>query len=292
MGSSVRSDVYKGPDETGYEQSERDNVSEDSNGPTIHLTYGKEGAYKNATTDFMYFVPLVSPVSVDRETSPDNRQRSGLVSCTRKYGSKSFYVSCEFQVKGEGFHKNTFDSSEMIKRNIKDLKKGETLKNMLDYIKFEGDCNGRIDVTGEIVGSAEIVTRAIVHFNNRGQKSPVTIGIYSVKPVDGEYKYENRYNEIVARVNTLTFEKTEGTPKMGVKLASLRDVGESDGIWGNIKGSLANWFIEPLEINKVGNDVMLDLGYDLFKGKPSFTFPKAKNLKEVPQAAKTLQKAR
>lgn len=289
IGLCAKSDVYKEPDETEYGQLECDNMSEDSNGPMVFLDCSEDGAKRNATPAFMYFVPLISPVLVDRKISLNNQQRSGLISCKRKSGSESFYVSCEFQMQGKGFHKNTFDSSEMIKRNTRDLKKGEPLKNILDYIKFEGEGYGRIDIRGEIVGSTEIVTRVDVYFNNRWQKSPVTIGLYSVNPVDGEYKYENRYNEIIARVNTLTFKKSKETPKMGIKIASLRNAEGSDGTWGDIKGAIANLFIKPLEVDKVGNDTMLDLGYALLKKEPTFTFPKAKNLKEETQITKAKQ---
>jgi hypothetical protein len=34
-----------------------------------------------------------------------------------------------------------------------------------------------------------------------------------------------------------------------------------------------------VEVEKIGNDKMLDCGYALLKEKPAFTFPKAKNLK-------------
>jgi len=291
MGLYAKSDVCKGSDGTAYGQLECDNVSEDSNGPTIFLDCSKDPAKRNPIPAFMYFVPLISPVSVDSEASLDSQQRGGLISCKRKSDSKSFYVSCEFQMQGKGSHKNTFDSAEMIKRNTRDLKEGEPLRNILGYIKFEGEGYGRIDVTGKIVGSTEIVTKTNVYFNNRWPKSPVTIGLYSVKLVDGEYKYENRYNEIIARVNTLTFKKSEEIPKMGIRIASLRSAEGSDGIWGSIKGAIANLFIKPLEVDKVGNDAMLDLGYALLKKKPTFTFPKAKNLKEEPQITRAARVA-
>jgi len=43
---------------------------------------------------------------------------------------------------------------------------------------------------------------------------------------------------------------------------------------------IANFFIKPLEVDRLGNDTMLDFGYALLKQKPEFTFPKAKNIKE------------
>ncbi len=37
----------------------------------------------------MYFVPLISPTLVDRETSVNNEQRIGFISYKRKVDSKS-----------------------------------------------------------------------------------------------------------------------------------------------------------------------------------------------------------
>lgn len=288
IAAGAESCVYKDSNGTESGQVEGNNESEDSNGPTVFLDCSKGWAKKNPTASFMYFVPLISPTLVDSKTSPNNQQQGGLISCKRKSDSKSFSVSCEFQMQGKGSLKNTFDAVEMIKRNTRDLKAGKPLKNTLDYIKFEGEGYGRIEAKGKIVDSTETVTEVNVHFNSRRQKSPVTIGLYSVKPRNGEYKYENRYNEMVARVNTLTFKKSKKKPKMGIKIASLAHSKEPNGIWGEITATIANLFIKPLEVNKAGNDTMLDFGYALFKEEPTFTFPKAQNLKkEEPKAART-----
>jgi hypothetical protein len=189
-------------------------------------------------------------------------------------------VACEFELSGKGFHKNIFDSAGMIARNIGDLQKGEPLTNMLDYIKFEGNGVGLIEVKGTISGSAQTVTEVDICFDARGQKSPVTIGLYSVKPQGGQYKYENRYNEIIARVNTLIFSRSKKNPKMGILIASIHKKTEDENYWGTIKGAIANFFIKPLEVDKLGNDTMLNFGYAIMKEKPAFTFPKAKNIKE------------
>jgi hypothetical protein len=189
-------------------------------------------------------------------------------------------VACEFELSGKGFHKNTFDSAGMIARNIGDLKEGEPLTNMLDYIKFEGEGVGLIEVKGTITGSTQTVTEVDICFNARGQKSPVTIGLYSVKPQNGQYKYENRYNELIARVDTLTFRKSEKNPRMGIEIASIHKKTEDESFWGSVKAVIANFFIKPLEVDKLGNDTMLNFGYTLLKQKPAFTFPRAKNLRE------------
>jgi hypothetical protein len=247
-------------------------------GPTVILKADK--VLKNPTPDFMYFVPLISPTLVYSETSKGNGQKSGLIAYERKPTSKTFYVSGEFQMQGSGFHKNKFDSAGMITRNTKKLKKGKPLKNILGYIKFEGEGYGWIEVTGKMGGKKATATEVKVHFNGRDKTSPVTVGLYSIKPVNGEYKYENRYNEIVARVNTLTFNKSTDKPLMGIIVSAVYAEGGKPGFWGKLKGSMANLLIKPLEIDKLGNDTMLDFGCALFNEKETFTFPKAKNLKD------------
>ncbi len=253
----------------------------DSNGPTIVLSYSKEAFEKNPIFYFAYFIPLISPTLVDREISVNNEQQVGIISYKRKVTSKSFYAACEFKMMGKGFHKNTFDSAGMIAKNIGDLKKGKPLTNMLDYIKFEGEGIGLIEVKGTITGSTQTVTKVDICFNAKGQQSPVTIGLYDIKPKDGEYKYENRSNEVVARVNTLAFKKTEETPMMEIKVESIAKKSESAGFFARIKGLIANFFIKPLDVDKLGNDTMLNFGYALLQKNTTFTFPKAKNIKET-----------
>jgi hypothetical protein len=252
-----------------------------TSGPTVILKCDENGALVNSTPDFMYFVPLISPTLVSIEVSKDNKQRSGLISCTTKSDSKSFSVRGEFQMLGSGSYKNIFDPAGMIARNTDGLDQNEPLKNILGYIKFEGEGYGWIEITGKIENDRPITTEVKVHFNDRGCNSPVTVGLYSVKPVKGEYKYANRYNEIVARVDTLTFKESTDKPKMDISISALYAAagGDANGIWGEIKGTVANFFIDPLEIDKLGNDTMLDFSSSLFMGKETFTFPKAMNLK-------------
>lgn len=253
---------------------------EDSTGPTILLGYSREDHKVNPISSFMYFIPLISPTLVDRETSADNEQQVGIISYKRKITSKSFHVVCEFEISGNGFHKNTFDPVGMIATHTDELEKGEALTNMLDYIKFEGEGFGRIEIKGKVAASVPTVTEMDLQFNARGHKSPVTIGLYDIKPKYGQYHYQNRSNEIVARVNTLIFKKTEKPPRMGMKLASISKTEESEGFFSSLKGLIANLFIDPTKIDKLGNDAMLDFGSALLEQKPAFTLPKAQNIKE------------
>lgn len=255
-------------------------VAKDSSGPTMIMSYSKEKFVKNPIASFMYFVPLIAPTLVDNISSVNNEQQVAIISRKIKVSSKSFHVICEFEVLGSGFHMNTFDPAGMIAAQEEDVKEGKTLTNLLDYIRFDGEGFGIIEVKGEITGSIRTVTEVDMRFNAKGHKSPVTIGLYDVKPKDGEYKYENRSNEVVARVNTLAFKKTEKTPKMGIKVASISDTAESEGFFSSIKGAIANLFITPPKVTKLGNTTMLEFGDALFQEKPAFTFPKAANIKE------------
>jgi hypothetical protein len=254
-------------------------VAKDSNGPTLRLGYSKKGFKKNPISSFAYFVPLISTTPVDRQTSANNDQQIGIISYEKTVTSKSFDLVCEFEISGKGFHKNTFEPAGVIAMYIGDLKKGETLTNLLDYIKFEGEGFGRIEVKGTMTKSTPTVTEVDLHFNVRDHKSCVTVGLYDIKPKDGQYKYENRSNRVVARVNTLSFKKTNTTPHMGIKVASISDAESPDGFLGRVKGIIANLLLNPPEVTKLGNQTMLDFGNALLEQKPAFTFPKAKNIK-------------
>jgi hypothetical protein len=251
----------------------------DHNGPTVALSYNSSTPAKNPTASFMYFVPLIAPTGVDMITSPHDQQQAWLTSYDKKITDKTFDVTCEFEMRGKGFFNNILDANDVMAIYLPEMKKGAPLNNGLDYIKFEGEGMGRIDVTGTIDGNTETVTQVDFCFNIRGKKSPVTIGLYSIAPQDGQYKYENKYNEIVARVATLTFKKCQDEPKMGVTVVSVNRATKPNSYIGRVKGVIVNFFLEPPRISKLGNDTMLDFGYALFKEKPSFTFPKAKNVK-------------
>ncbi len=255
-------------------------VAKDGHGPTMMMSYRKEEFVKNPIASFMYFIPLIAPTLVDNISSVNNDQQVGIISHELKENSKSFQVTCEFEILGTGFHMNTFDSAGMIASHTDELKKGQTLTNMLDYIRFDGQGYGVIEVKGAITDSARIVTEVNMQFNARDHKSPVTIGLYDIKPTDGKYRYENRSNEIFARVNTLVFKRAEQTPRMGIKVASISNTGGSEGFFSSLKGAIANLFIMPPKVDKIGNTTMLKFGDALLQKQPAFTFPRAENIKE------------
>jgi hypothetical protein len=81
-------------------------------------------------------------------------------------------------------------------------------------------------------------------------------------------------------VNTLTFKKSEENPRMEITVASINKGTESDSLWGHIKAIIANLLIKPVQVDELGNATMLDFGYALLEKSPTFTFPKAKNIRE------------
>ena len=70
---------------------------------------------------------------------------------------------------------------------------------------------------------------------------------------------------------------------MEVTVASVKDKGEGDTLWqnlkGRVKGMAADLLLDPLDIEAAGNGAMLDFGKALVSGSPSFTFPQATNLR-------------
>lgn len=254
-------------------------IDRDDTGPVIYFNYGNEAAKETSVSSFLYFIPLVAMTPVERQTSPDHPQRVRMVSCKRERTPTSFFTTCEFEILGNGFHRDVFDPEDMIAFYKDEIKEGQTLAYMLDTIQFEGQGFVRVEVTGRIANSMETVTQVDVWFNGRGHKSPVTIGLYDVRPVDGEYKFENRSNQIVVRVNRLTFKRTEGVPTMGVRVATLGRSAEEEGLWPTVKGMIANLFIRPPRIDPRGNDTMLNFGAAIQGQKPSFTLPKADMIK-------------
>jgi hypothetical protein len=266
----------------GVTKREEARLGAQGNGPTVLLSYEQGASEKNPIQSFMYFVPLISPVDMDRQINADNTQQVAVLSYEKKVTSKSFSVNCEYEIKGRGFNRYTFDPAGMIALKIEESKKPkpDALTNLLDYIHFEGDGVGTIQIKGTINGSVQTVTEVELGFDGRGCKSPVVIGLYELKPKDGRFGYENRSNQIVARVNSLTFRKSDN-PKMGITVACISKKATTGGFFGHLKAAIANLFIKPVRVTPLGNQTLLDFGYALFEQKSSFTFPRAANLKEA-----------
>jgi hypothetical protein len=257
----------------------------DPNGPTVTLSYDASMPAKNPSSSFMYFIPLIAPTRVDMNLSPDNRQQAWILSYNKKVTKKTFYVACEFEMRGTGSFNNILDHNEVIANFPEEIKKGAPIKNALDFIKFEGEGVGRIEARGTINDSNETVNEVKITFNTGGNVSPITIGLFSVNPENGHYNYSKRYNELVARAATLSFKRSQSVPRMAVAVASVNDAANPNGAFGGFVGFFANFFIDPVRVSVAGNDTMLNFGYALFKQKTTFTFPKATNIKPPKPAA-------
>ena len=248
-------------------------------GPTLRLDYS-EDSQGNPVGAFMYFVPLISPDPVSVHESAGNAQRAQFISLTRRFSSGAFSAECEFAFAGDGSHRNIFDNSEKVRRHERRLKAGEALERVLQYISIEGHGRGLIEVEGVVTGRVATVTEVRLRFNAHGETSPVSIGL-----ADLLYREDQLCitNDIVARVNALTFRKAEGRPRMGVTVSSVKRKEASDSLWqrlkGGVAGTLANFFIKPLPVESTGNDAMLDFGAALTLKETAFTFPKARNLR-------------
>lgn len=255
------------------------NEPNDVNGPTVELFDGAGKYPENELADFMYFVPLISPVPVGSLTNVDNEQKGHLLSYKAERKNGGFKVTCEFRMKGDGFYLNRFDPDAMIEWNTQHTVKKDVLNNILNYIKFEGQGFGRIEVEGSIKDSKMTAEKVDVYFNARGAKSPVTIGLFDVDLTEQKNGHYKRSNYKVARITTLSFRRSEQEPKLGIKISAVGRDEDSLGALEKVKGFIGNFFIDPIVVDKLGNQTMLDFGIALFEKEEKFTFPKAKNLK-------------
>ena len=248
-------------------------------GPTIRLDYGRGQSPGNPVASFMYFVPLISPEPVSSTTSPGSTQAARVLSAKRKSTAHSFVVTCEFEFTGNGSQQSLLDLAPTIRRHERQLRAGGSTGRQLSSITVNGPGSGTIEVEGTISNSVETVSEVRLRFNAHGKTSPVSIGLCEIRYREGEFR---RLNEIIARVNTLTFRRKPGPPKMEVTVASVKNKGAGDGLWQNLKGSIkgvaANLLIDPLTVEAVGHRAMLDFGRAVASGAATFTFPRATNL--------------
>ena len=253
-----------------------------TNGPTLRLDTGRGASPDNPIADFMYFVPLISPDPVSITQSAGNTQRARVRSGQRKVTQDSFSAMFEFEITGTGFQRNSFDHQDNIRRHERQLKEGGELSRVLDSITTEGSGLGTIEVEGTRTNGIATVTEVRLRFNSGGKPSPVSIGLQDIRYTNGEFRATN---EMVARVNTLTFRKTTGSPRMAVTVASVKRKDASDNLWQTFTGSLvakaANMLIKPIRVEASGHKAMLEFGRALVAEEASFTFPRARNLKEI-----------
>jgi hypothetical protein len=227
----------------------------------------------------MYFVPLISPEPVSSSTSPGSTQAARVLSARRKGTVDSFVVTCEFEFTGNGSQQSIVDLAPNIRRQERELRAGGTTGRLLSSITVNGSGRGTVEVEGTVSNNVETVHKVRLRFNAHGNTSPVSIGLCEIRYHEGEFR---RLNEIVARVNTLSFRREPGSPKMEVTVASVKNKAAGDGLWQNLKGSVkglaANLLIDPLKVEAIGHRAMLDFGGALISRAATFTFPRATNL--------------
>jgi hypothetical protein len=249
-------------------------------GPTLLLGDRHGEPSTNSVAAFMYFVPLISPAPVTAVTSPGSTQAARVVRIHREQSGNSFTTTCDFEFSGQGSQQSVFDCSREIKRHEPSLRAGGTLERQLRSITVTGPGHGQVEVEGILSNTLPTVTKVRMRFNAGGQASPVSIALSDFRYVAGDFR---PVKEVVARVNTLTFRRKAGPPKMEVTVASVKNKGAGDNLWqgfkGSIKGMAVNLLIDPLRIETSGQQAMLDFGQALADGATSFTFPRAKNLK-------------
>ncbi len=249
-------------------------------GPTLQFGYVPGTAPTNLISRFMYFVPLISPEPVTMVISPGNTQGARLLSFQCKTNKTTFVTQGDFEFVGSGSLQNIFDHTEVIQQHMKELQAGETLTRQLSGISVTGDGRCIVEISGAWTNGAPRADKVQLHFDAHGKTSPVTICLQDLIYRDGKVQIEN---ELIARINTLTFQRATGTPKMEVALDSIKRSDAGDSLWqnfvGGLKGSVANLFIPPLKIQGEGQQTMLDFGQAIATQKLDFTFPLATRLK-------------
>ena len=257
-------------------------------GPTIRLDSAPGESGGTPVESFMYFVPLISPAPVSSLTSPGSTQSVKVLSAKRHATDRSFLTVCEFEFRGQGTHQSLFDLTGEIQRHQQKLKAGGFMRRCLNSITVDGGGRGRVEVAGTVTNGVQTVTEVRLRFNARSKTSPVWIELCDIGYEAGQFKH---LKEMVAQVNTLTFRRQPGSPKMEVTVDSVKKKGAANNLWQSIKGGITgaavNLLIDPLTITKIGHQAMLDFGQALVSGAPQFTFPQAKNLKNTTAKAKS-----
>ena len=183
----------------------------------------------------MYFVPLISPEPVSSSTSPGSTQTARVLSARRKGTAHSFVVTCEFEFTGNGSQQSILDLAPTIRRHDRELRAGGSTGRQLSSINVNGSGSGTVEVEGTVSNNVETVREVRLRFNAHHKTSPVSIALCEIRYHEGEFR---RLNEIIARVNTLTFRRGAGPPKMEVTVASVKNKAAGDGLWTNLKASV------------------------------------------------------
>jgi hypothetical protein len=259
-------------------------------GPTLQLDHDGSKPAENALWKFMYFVPLISPDPIAVSTNAGNTQRARVIFSNCQTNGTAFHSVCKFEIVGEGVQRNIFDHADCVREHEKELKAGKPLLCQLDAISIEGSGSGSVEIEGALTNGQPAVSEVRLRFNSQGHSSPVCVTLHDIVYRNGTIHLEN---EMVARVNALTFHQISGKPKMEITLASVKPEDADDSLWqncvGKIRGVVANFLVPPLSVPADGHQTMMEFGLALAMEKPSFTFPIATRLKSIsgsPLAAK------
>jgi hypothetical protein len=255
-------------------------------GPTLQFNYGGGQPLDNPLYKFMYFVPLISPDPIAVSTNAGNTQRARVVSSSCQTNGLAFHARCKFEIIGEGLQRNVFDHADFVRQHAGELKAGKPLLCQLDAINVQGSGSGSVEVEGTLTNGLPVVTEVRLRFNSEGRASPVSVTLHDIVYYRGAIHLEN---ELVARVNVLTFRQKAGLPRMEISLASIKPEAAGDTLWqncvGGLRGAVANLFIPPLGVPADGHRAMMDFGLALAMEKTAFTFPFATRLKNSPVTA-------
>ncbi|MDA3924054.1 MAG: hypothetical protein PF904_05065 [Kiritimatiellae bacterium] len=245
-------------------------------GPVLKLDYAGQPENDMRIADFLYFVALISPEPVTVSESPTNTLMVRVSDIRQKSGEDRFSINLEFEVSGQGFRHYAVDQSEKLRCQSHQLAAGKILKKQLDYIRYEGPSKGRLEVVGQIEEEVKTVTAVRLHFNEGAAASPVTIGLKDVRMVDGVVKFEN---ELVACINILEFTREGATPHIGSVKRKKAGNNLFQRLKGRVIGVVANMLTDPINIQQIGKDTMLNFGTAVLNRDATFTFPVAENLK-------------
>jgi len=255
-------------------------------GPTLQFNNGHGHPLDNPLSKFMYFVPLISPDPIAVSTNAGNTQRARVVSSSCQTNGLAFHARCKFEIIGEGLQRNVFDHADFVRQHAGELKAGKPLLCQLDAINVQGSGSGSVEVEGTLTNGLPVVTEVRLRFNSEGRASPVSVTLHDIVYYRGAIHLEN---ELVARVNVLTFRQKAGLPRMEISLASIKPEAAGDTLWqncvGGLRGAVANLFIPPLGVPADGHRAMMDFGLALAMEKTAFTFPFATRLKNSPVTA-------
>ncbi|HEX9046956.1 MAG TPA: hypothetical protein VF988_08000 [Verrucomicrobiae bacterium] len=251
-------------------------------GPTLRLDYNGGQEKSNALSSFMYFIPLISTDPIFVFTNAGNTQSARVTALECTTNGALFHAVCEFDFTGAGLQENVFDHSDLIHRREQQLKAGKPLQRQLAAINVTGAGRGAVEIEGTFTNDQPEITEMRLRFNSHGHASPVSIQLQDLCWRDGKIQAEN---ELVARVNMLTFRGDSNRPSMEVALASIKRKDAADSLWqdfvGGLKGAAANLLLPPLPIAKDGQTAMMSFGLALVERKATFTFPVAARLRGV-----------